>query len=446
MSSSTTTGDKPDKNETTTLTNTDTINTTTSNDELERAIVRALLTEGRQNNPAPSQRQGRKERYAFWGSQPVPQFSDVEGESDGPIDGGKTVDEIRPDPLKLPSEFEWCVCNVQTDEVAEEVYKLLKLNYVEDDDMMFRFDYSPGFLKWALLPPGFQLDWLVGVRVTATKKLVGFISAIPADIQVNSNQLRMVEINFLCVHKKLRSRRLAPVLIKEITRRVNLQNIWQATYTAGVVLPTPIAKARYWHRSLNPKKLIDVGFSRLANNMTMARTVKLYRLPSETRTKGFRELQRDDCAQVQSLLMEYLADFKVAPKLGLLDVEHWLLPRNGVVYSYVVENESGRITDLASFYALPSSVLRNPDHKTLNAAYMYYTVPGSTPLDELMKDALIMAKDNGFDVFNALDILQNQSFLKELKFGEGDGFLQYYLYNWRVKEKLTAKDVGLILL
>ena len=35
----------------------------------------------------------------------------------------------------------------------------------------------------------------------------------------------MVEINYLCVHKKLRNKRLAPVLIKEITRRVNLQGI-----------------------------------------------------------------------------------------------------------------------------------------------------------------------------------------------------------------------------
>lgn len=326
------------------------------------------------------------------------------------------------------------------------MYKLLKLNYVEDDDMMFRFDYSPGFLKWALLPPGFQLEWLVGVRVTSSKKLVGFISGIPADIQVNSNLMKMVEINFLCVHKKLRSRRLAPVLIKEITRRVNLQDIWQATYTAGVVLPTPIAKARYWHRSLNPKKLIEVGFSRLAKNMTMARTVKLYRLPSETRTKGFRELKKEDCLQVQALLEDYLSKFRVSPKLGLPDIEHWLLPRTGVVYAYVVENSQGKITDLASFYALPSSVLRNPDHKALNAAYMYYTVPGSTPLPDLMKDALIMAKESGFDVFNALDILQNQSFLKDLKFGEGDGFLQYYLYNWRLKEKLTANEVGLILL
>jgi glycylpeptide N-tetradecanoyltransferase len=68
----------------------------------------------------------------------------------------------------------------------------------------------------------------------------------------------MAEINFLCVNKKLRSNRLAPVLIKEITRRVNRENIWQAVYTAGVVVPTPLTKARYFHRSLNPIKLIDV--------------------------------------------------------------------------------------------------------------------------------------------------------------------------------------------
>jgi glycylpeptide N-tetradecanoyltransferase len=47
---------------------------------------------------------------------------------------------------------------------------------------------------------------------------------------------------------------------QEITRRVNLHNIWQAVYTAGVVLPKPVAECQYWHRSLNPKKLISIGF------------------------------------------------------------------------------------------------------------------------------------------------------------------------------------------
>jgi glycylpeptide N-tetradecanoyltransferase len=37
------------------------------------------------------------------------------------------------------------------------------------------------------------------------------------------------------------------------------------------------------------------------------------------------------------------------------------------------------------------------------------------------------------------------SLLKELKFGPGDGHLQYYLYNWRCPEMEPA-DVGLVLL
>ena len=57
--------------------------------------------------------------------------------------------------------------------------------------------------------------------------------------------MKLVEINFLCVHKKLRSKRLAPVLIREITRRVNCQGIFQAVYTAGVVLPKPVGTCRY---------------------------------------------------------------------------------------------------------------------------------------------------------------------------------------------------------
>ena len=53
--------------------------------------------------------------------------------------------------------------------------------------------------------------------------------------------------------------------------------IAQAVYTAGVVLPKPVGTCRYWHRSINPKKLIEVKFSHLSKNMTMQRHIKLYR-------------------------------------------------------------------------------------------------------------------------------------------------------------------------
>ncbi len=129
---------------------------------------------------------------------------------------------------------------------------------MEDEEGNFRFDYSIAFLRWTLLVPNYKPSWHVGVRLKKSSRLVGFISGIPLKLNADGSQIKVCEINFLCVYNKLRKFRLAPVLIKEVTRRVNLKGIFQAVYTAGVELPKPISKTRYYHRSLNPTKLIEV--------------------------------------------------------------------------------------------------------------------------------------------------------------------------------------------
>ncbi|KAF9601372.1 hypothetical protein IFM89_019104 [Coptis chinensis] len=366
---------------------------------------------------------------------------------EGPIEPASPLEEVKQEPYNLPSLYEWSTCDIGSEATCTEVYNLLTNNYVEDDENMFRFNYSKEFLRWSLHPPGYFKNWHIGVRVKATKKLVAFITGVPARIRVRDEIVNMAEINFLCVHKKLRSKRLAPVMIKEVTRRVHLENIWQAAYTAGVVLPTPIATCQYWHRSLNPKKLIDVGFSRLGARMTMSRTIKLYKLPELTITPGFRKMELHDVPAVTRLLREYLSQFVVAPDFNENEVEHLLLPTENVIDSFVVESpESHDITDFCSFYTLPSSILGNPNYSTLKAAYSYYNISTRTPLLQLMNDALIVAKQNDYDVFNALDVMHNESFLKDLKFGPGDGQLHYYLYNYRLRQALKPSELGLVLL
>ena len=142
------------------------------------------------------------------------------------------------------------------------------------------------------------------------------------------------------MHKKLRTKRLAPKLIKEITRRVNLQGVWRAVYTAGRVLPSPVSVCRYYHRSLNPKKLIEVKFSHLGPRMTMARTLRLYRLPEEPQVPGIRKMVAADVPQSCALLKRYLAQFKLSLAFSEEEFAHWFLTREGVVYSFVVEARS----------------------------------------------------------------------------------------------------------
>jgi len=132
------------------------------------------------------------------------------------------------------------------------------------------------------------------------------------------------------------------------------------------------------------------------------------------------------------------------------EVKHWILPRPGIMSCYVLE-QNKKITDFVSFYHLNSTILGHPKHKTLNAVYMYYRVattgaaysasppspstpslhcsPHLTPpppvsLTALMQDALVIAKNGGVDVFNALDLMGSAEFLSDLKFGPGDGALQ----------------------
>ena len=223
----------------------------------------------------------------------------------------------------------------------------------------------------------------------------------------------------------------------------------------------------------------------------MSRLIKLLKLPNEPQTPGMRMMVEADVLAVTKLLNEYLADgrAKFHPIFDEAEVHHWFLPREDVVYSYVVETD-GNVTDVLSFYTLPSTVIGNPKHSSLKAAYSFCeqhtwlffgddpwcpnlrfgrlvpaaclaffnpdcvrqplyvsadNVARTVTIEELMRDALILAIKHDFDVYNALDIFQNDSILKELKFGIGDGRLQYYIYNWRTAE-VTAPEVGLVLL
>ena len=244
--------------------------------------------------------------HKFWDTQPVPkQTETVDDNESGAINTNIDVSQVRQEPFNMPAGFEWCSLDIKNPVQLQEVYVLLTENYVEDDDCNFRFDYSPSFLEWALTPPGYFPELHVGVRATKTGHLMGCITAVPADIRICDVLNHMVEVNFLCVHKKLRSKRLAPVLIKEVTRRVNLLGRWQATYTAGVYLPKPIAKCRYHHRSLNPKKLIEIRFSCLPARTTLARHLKELRL-GDFPQNNFQLAKPQDMPAVMELLNEAL--------------------------------------------------------------------------------------------------------------------------------------------
>lgn len=384
--------------------------------------------------------------HAFWNTQPVPQLEEeLPTDFSGPIVKDCKVEDVRKDPYPLPEHFEWVTLDVTDNSTMNELYELLRDNYVEDDDNMFRFDYSQKFLRWALCPPGYKRDWHVGVR-TSAGRLVAFISAVALDMVVHGCEpFRMAEVNFLCVHKKLRSKRLAPVLIKEITRRVNLKEIWQAIYTSGTLLTKPVAVCAYWHRPLEIEKLVETRFTGLKPRMTMSMAQKLYRVPENWTVTGIRVAKPPDLPQMIELLeAEFKKSRKLYPMFTSNDAAHYLLPKKDVLWVYVREVE-GKVTDMFGFYYLPSTVVFPSKHDKIKAAYSFYIAGSTMSTAELVTQCLVGAKKAGMDVFNTLDLGGIGDVVEELKFGRGDGSLRFYIYNYKCPA-INPEEVGLVML
>ena len=156
-----------------------------------------------------------------------------------------------------------------------------------------------------------------------------------------------------------------------------------------------------------------------------------------------------DIPKVAFALNKHLSEnYEVHIQFSDEEVGHFLMPQQGVVNSWLVEDEtSGEVSDFISFYELNSSVLDHEHHDKIVAAYGYYNfVQGNVPerMKQLMRDALILAKQRGYDVFNMTEVLKHGLVKHDLMFKPGDGRLAHYLYNWRMKS-LSADNVGIVL-
>jgi glycylpeptide N-tetradecanoyltransferase len=277
----------------------------------------------------------------FWDTQPVPQ--------DGAVyESGKDIERERVvvrEPVELPGGFSW------DHPKLEEAHTLLNDHYVGDET--FRLSYSLETLKWATETPGHENK---GIRHDETGALIGYISSVPIKVRVCEDILPMVQINFLCVHPDYRDRGFAPILISEIKRIANTNDIWQAMYTAVTKIPGSVAKSSYWHRFLNVKRLVKTGFYH---------TDRLREKYFEIRGNSqFRRMTTKDIPKVTRILEKYFKEFKVAPHIDKNWVKHWILP----IHSYVNDETD----DFISFYEIPYDRVDGTD--TVKQVYTFYMV------------------------------------------------------------------------
>lgn len=323
--------------------------------------------------------------HTFWDTQPLG------GQKIGEIDSSRTYSKT---PVKLPDEFEWSTCSI------DEISRLISSHYIRDEH--FSLEYSRQFIAWATRP-----EWNIGIRTKSGGKLVGFISGVPGKYRFHDEIVPVMQANFLCVHDTLRNRRLTPLLISELARRSNAKGIWQAIATAVTELPSPVAKSNYWHRLLNVPKLNKAKFSQERERSHIVRGSCQHRL-----------MTKEDIPRVTRALSAHMSKYSVAPVIDEEYVSRCLMPVDGLIYTYIDDNDH-----VTSYYAVPYTSVKTGIH--IKQAYMFYDTG-----DGDLKDAVILARNAGFDVYNTLDVGLDSDILSASKFMQGNGHNHCYVYNW----------------
>ena len=123
------------------------------------------------DNIKPAHRKSEiKDSYPFWETQPVLQFNKESEIKFGEIWKDHKVEDLPKEPFALPEPgLEWKDVDMTQQNEIDKLYEFLKTNYVEDEDHMFRFDYSKDFLKWHLTSPNYCKEWLVSIVQLDTK-------------------------------------------------------------------------------------------------------------------------------------------------------------------------------------------------------------------------------------------------------------------------------------
>ena len=383
-----------------------------------------------------------KKGSKFWINEPVPQLTE-KIMKDGPIEENKITTEISQVPLKIPEDFYWDSIDMNDKNNCQEVSNFLDKYYIQNMESQFKLHYSGEFLNWILSLNGEKIDpeFCVGIRVTKNNILVGFIAATVGKMKVNKNILDMIDVNFLCIHTKLRNKGLAPIMIKELTRRLYRKGYNQAMYTGPRYLPKPIVTVKYYHRALNITPLIETGFTKLQGKISVNDLKRTLKLPSKPFTKNFVEMNESHIDSAYEHLDDYFNKYNCHPIFSKEEFRRIFL-NNKFVTAYVVDggltddNSNNReVLDFISFYSLPSRVCNNnTKHKFLNTAYLFYYTSKNETTYRLIRDIMIIARNKGFHVFNAVDIMEHEHNLRDLNFEPGTGTLHYYFYNWKCRD------------
>jgi glycylpeptide N-tetradecanoyltransferase len=298
------------------------------------------------------------------------------------------------------------------------IAKFLSENYVEDNK--FIYNYSEDFLKWYLD------DDSLNVCLYENEELIGFICGKKINMMFNGEQKIIAEIDFLCVRKNNRNKKLCPLLIDKIRQKLNDINIYEAIFTSEHNYPNNITHCDYFIRFINPTKLYEIGYINAKIKLDLPKI------------KGNKTLNKvNNLIECLDLYNKYYKRFGC---YEIFDETSFNKRFNNNHINIYGLYENNKLIDFISYYTIDINVINT--EQTTRDGYLYVYTNNSNSLHRMISLLLHKLKETKVDSFIALNIMENTNdIMEDLKFINKKSNYNYYFFqnNNKISNGMMAK-------
>jgi ribosomal protein S18 acetylase RimI-like enzyme len=334
---------------------------------------------------------------------------------------------IRPDydigeedvPLVLPEGYQWKEYDSEDEKEMEIISIFLNSHFHKNRHSngnmeTFQQVYDGTFLNWLFSSPTWNRFYelnsdphkcCIGVSTKQSDKLVGLMTFRPIIYRLDNQVIQSFYIDFFCVHKKLRNKRLGWVMMKECFRRIQKFNI-----NSGIAFHTDI------HMPFNN---ISQTSHLLIKNLAKdkcdpTKDLNLIRFATQ-----------DDIPDMIEIYNSYEPSYRAIQNMNQHEFEHYFLPQNEFVHTYVLTNSLGEIKDFVSLY----SKTTKSGHKVAFLNFISYI--NDVLLNIFMKNLFYIMKANGFQYITLYDNMGLDGLLNnKLGFQRSDNISNFYVFNY----------------
>jgi glycylpeptide N-tetradecanoyltransferase len=328
--------------------------------------------------------------HIFWDTQKISRNGKI-------INNTKNASSI----IKLPNEFKWTTFTINTD-----VYYFILKNYIHDEKYTFER------LKWILNPPMITNKFNIMITLNNdTDNIIGTIVGKIINIFIYNEVKKCVYVDFLCIHKLYRNKRLAPLLISKIIEKVAENNIEFTIFKIDKkALPFDyIGKYTYYHYDFDNTPKIN-------NNYIYSGIIKY--IYDDTTTYKITQL-------LYNFYNKYIQNnnYKLYQILTLKEFKYQFISTHNLIYTsyYKYNNE---IIAFSSAINVQYNEQYNNTCNNRNSIELRYLMTNTEYIIPIMTLLLKIYYELKFKYMVVLDIMHNEIFIKKFKFIQG--YSTYY--------------------